>query len=122
MDANQISRFNNFLGLYNHSLNVTYFQIVFLLHTDAVAQRMSIVNNGSSLLNSNLNNLQAPLYTVRCSIAVENFTKWPLLLKECQIEHGSVNVPPRNVLPGICLLYTSPSPRDATLSRMPSSA
>ena len=25
-------------------------------------------------------------------------------------------------LQGICLLYTSPSPRDATLSRMPSSA
>ena len=25
-------------------------------------------------------------------------------------------------LPGGCLLYTSPSPRDATLSRMPSSA
>ena len=25
-------------------------------------------------------------------------------------------------LPQICLLYTSPSPRDATLSRMPSSA
>ena len=25
-------------------------------------------------------------------------------------------------LPGSCLLYTSPSPRDATLSRMPSSA
>ena len=27
-----------------------------------------------------------------------------------------------NVLIGACLLYTSPSPRDATLSRMPSSA
>ena len=26
------------------------------------------------------------------------------------------------MLPDICLLYTSPSPRDATLSRMPSSA
>ena len=26
------------------------------------------------------------------------------------------------VLGAICLLYTSPSPRDATLSRMPSSA
>ena len=26
------------------------------------------------------------------------------------------------LLPGTCLLYTSPSPRDATLSRMPSSA
>ena len=25
-------------------------------------------------------------------------------------------------LPKVCLLYTSPSPRDATLSRMPSSA
>ena len=28
----------------------------------------------------------------------------------------------RRLLPTICLLYTSPSPRDATLSRMPSSA
>ena len=27
-----------------------------------------------------------------------------------------------NAVPGTCLLYTSPSPRDATLSRMPSSA
>ena len=27
-----------------------------------------------------------------------------------------------NGFPWICLLYTSPSPRDATLSRMPSSA
>ena len=26
------------------------------------------------------------------------------------------------VVPKVCLLYTSPSPRDATLSRMPSSA
>ena len=26
------------------------------------------------------------------------------------------------IMPYICLLYTSPSPRDATLSRMPSSA
>ena len=28
----------------------------------------------------------------------------------------------RRALPHTCLLYTSPSPRDATLSRMPSSA
>ena len=28
----------------------------------------------------------------------------------------------RETLTRICLLYTSPSPRDATLSRMPSSA
>ena len=37
------------------------------------------------------------------------------------VENGSTNLkcPPR-YFP--CLLYTSPSPRDATLSRMPSSA
>ena len=29
---------------------------------------------------------------------------------------------PSTIMPHICLLYTSPSPRDATLSRMPSSA
>ena len=29
---------------------------------------------------------------------------------------------PKDNTPGCCLLYTSPSPRDATLSRMPSSA
>ena len=33
------------------------------------------------------------------------------------------NLLPRlNALENVCLLYTSPSPRDATLSRMPSSA
>ena len=34
-------------------------------------------------------------------------------------EKAGVNV---SVVHGTCLLYTSPSPRDATLSRMPSSA
>ena len=37
--------------------------------------------------------------------------------------HGAqVLVKKVGVLGGFCLLYTSPSPRDATLSRMPSSA
>ena len=38
---------------------------------------------------------------------------------------GEVKVRPTNVtarIATVCLLYTSPSPRDATLSRMPSSA
>ena len=35
-------------------------------------------------------------------------------------ESMGVRLYPRNI--SICLLYTSPSPRDATLSRMPSSA
>ena len=33
-----------------------------------------------------------------------------------------VKSPGKRLRPIICLLYTSPSPRDATLSRMPSSA
>ena len=36
------------------------------------------------------------------------------------LETAKVEHPTANLL--ICLLYTSPSPRDATLSRMPSSA
>ena len=44
------------------------------------------------------------------------------------IESAGVYVPggtasyPSSVIMNTCLLYTSPSPRDATLSRMPSSA
>ena len=34
----------------------------------------------------------------------------------------AVAVAPKSLLDGICLLYTSPSPRDRTRSRMPSSA
>ena len=40
-------------------------------------------------------------------------TSWPALL---------ITILIAAILAGICLLYTSPSPRDATLSRMPSSA
>ena len=39
-----------------------------------------------------------------------------------RIEEGNVKEVIMAVSPTICLLYTSPSPRDATLSRMPSSA
>ena len=39
------------------------------------------------------------------------------------VNGGSKSIPASPAaLDGICLLYTSPSPRDATLSRMPSSA
>ena len=38
------------------------------------------------------------------------------------IENTFIEVIDGNVTNGTCLLYTSPSPRDATLSRMPSSA
>ena len=46
---------------------------------------------------------------------------------DLQAEEGAVVELPAGaggawVLPGVCLLYTSPSPRDRTRSRMPSSA
>ena len=43
----------------------------------------------------------------------------PLKEFHAQLKSTGVNV---RLVPGDCLLYTSPSPRDATLSRMPSSA
>ena len=49
-----------------------------------------------------------------CNRAVANFTSTSL-----QIEYLKN---PGVILKDDCLLYTSPSPRDATLSRMPSSA
>ena len=39
-----------------------------------------------------------------------------------QDDAGNTQVVPDNAMIGICLLYTSPSPRDRTRSRMPSSA
>ena len=40
-----------------------------------------------------------------------------LLDKKIEVEKENISIPGKS-----CLLYTSPSPRDATLSRMPSSA
>ena len=48
-----------------------------------------------------------------------------LRLEQHRVVHGGVELVHRVALPEqvvVCLLYTSPSPRDATLSRMPSSA
>ena len=45
----------------------------------------------------------------------------PFTLVGATTRAGSLTSPLRDRF-GICLLYTSPSPRDATLSRMPSSA
>ena len=45
----------------------------------------------------------------------------PHLVKLLDIVSGTTSVGVVGVV-GVCLLYTSPSPRDATLSRMPSSA
>ena len=43
-------------------------------------------------------------------------------IRAAQLGLKTACVESRGALGGTCLLYTSPSPRDATLSRMPSSA
>ena len=41
---------------------------------------------------------------------------------ESMFNNGGTSAPPVNITANICLLYTSPSPRDLSTSRMPSSA
>ena len=48
--------------------------------------------------------------------AKENYTEYEIRNDKGSIALGSIDKQ------AACLLYTSPSPRDATLSRMPSSA
>ena len=55
------------------------------------------------------------------AMVVTSYTKIVVVLGLLRNAIGVQQVPPNTVLNG-CLLYTSPSPRDATLSRMPSSA
>ena len=57
---------------------------------------------------------------VMASTAQISATEWQALAqKRVMFGHQSVGY---NILDGVCLLYTSPSPRDGLLSRMPSSA
>ena len=58
-------------------------------------------------------------YYIRADMSDEMVRKMALLQNAQIIVH---NPPSDGTLRGTCLLYTSPSPRDATLSRMPSSA
>ena len=50
---------------------------------------------------------------------ISKISELPLLYEPGLNWHYSISI---DVLARVCLLYTSPSPRDATLSRMPSSA
>ena len=54
-------------------------------------------------------------------LVVDNFLENPDAVREYALQQKFEMFGGKN-WPGVCLLYTSPSPRDATLSRMPSSA
>ena len=57
-------------------------------------------------------------------VAVFNLQAWIALVSTIVLSILALIFEPQQIreLTSICLLYTSPSPRDATLSRMPSSA
>ena len=55
-------------------------------------------------------------------IAANNGGKPPVRLREPTPEGRAYNIVTISKLYNSCLLYTSPSPRDVSLSRMPSSA
>ena len=54
--------------------------------------------------------------------AVDNYGGKSFFSGEGKTEQESIDKALLNKQIGICLLYTSPSPRDCRLSRMPSSA
>ena len=67
--------------------------------------------------------LPNPVKTFSIGFEDSDFSELPYarsVAQHCGTEHHEMIVKPD--VPNICLLYTSPSPRDATLSRMPSSA
>ena len=84
------------------------------------------------MTNPDLNNISSTmdlLHTRRSLVAVKMVAPGPSDNELRQILAAGVRVPDhgraepwRIQVVSSCLLYTSPSPRDATLSRMPSSA
>ena len=79
------------------------------------------INNKEIQVDKNLTVMQA------CEIAGEEIPRYCYLDKlsiagNCRMCLVEIEKAPKLVSSCTCLLYTSPSPRDATLSRMPSSA
>ena len=72
--------------------------------------------------------IQTEPFLVACRLVLPVFDKMGVAFAAAKsdvsgnIERLAKRAPDHAALFDICLLYTSPSPRDATLSRMPSSA
>ena len=61
------------------------------------------------------------VFLIRMNILLNSLNKITEKLEEVADSAGKIGVMLENITSG-CLLYTSPSPRDGLLSRMPSSA
>ena len=94
-----------------------------------VGKLLGVQKNTDLSLRGNVQSLRKPIAlsasggTVSAGVAPGNGYRYHLFLEPGNLEvTGSGNVEVLVIAGGGCLLYTSPSPRDATLSRMPSSA
>ena len=81
-------------------------------------QRVLVVDDEPDLAESCAFFLERAGYEAECVHAAQDALDL-LERRPCDVVVSDVRMPRMS---GICLLYTSPSPRDATLSRMPSSA
>ena len=93
-------------------LHIEFLRILsFILVIAAVVQFTEMVVRKTSPLLYQLLGIFLPLITTNCAVL-------GVALLNVQEENGFIE----SFMYGICLLYTSPSPRDRTRSRMPSSA
>ena len=60
----------------------------------------AFITPGSSLAGTTVRALMSSSYRVAVAGSVENFSKWALVLQECEIKSGYMNVPMRSVAPG----------------------
>ena len=90
----------------------------YIEEAELLCDNVSIIDEGKILKEGSPKNLTEDLgksgVTVQLAKGVDEL-KLPVLENEYFIENSRIHF-------SVCLLYTSPSPRDATLSRMPSSA
>ena len=84
-----------------------------------LVQMVLISARPSSFFLARTRNLRAPRAVVLIKFAIEELAPAKAALSDGLTHEEAVVLKEKT---GTCLLYTSPSPRDATLSRMPSSA
>ena len=100
--------FDPFLGITGNELKIIFKEQLGYEHKGLKPERNTTYEIGyKSLLTNNRLLIDVSAYYTQ----YENF-----------VERANLTITTKEGTPKICLLYTSPSPRDATLSRMPSSA
>ena len=90
---------------------------------DAVAQKIADLETYDTGFDDGWGVMTSSGMSAISTLIFANLSQGDKILSQANLYGGSTEVI-QNFMPqyGICLLYTSPSPRDATLSRMPSSA